>query len=842
MSEPVTSAAYGWAARLPWDLSNRFADASAPEQVRAPPASGRGTAIFKKKPRRTPRSQLTSQFALAALVMWASGAQGAESASETGPLPEVLVIGSTPVPGAAIDVDKIPGNVQMLSAADLSQRGTASLTRTLASNLSSININDNLDDPYQPDILYRGFEASPVLGTPQGLAVYQNGVRINEAFGDTVNWDLFPDVAINQVELVSYSPLYGLNALGGAISVTMKNGFTYHGADLELSGGSYGNRSVVAQVGVNSGAFGFYAAGTAIDSDGWRDFSSNTLRTLYAVLSMHTDRTMLDLTYTRADNTLSGQGSAPVQELAVDRSLVFTGPQRNVNTLNFFTLNGTFALTGDWSLQGVAYYRDYAQSVANGNTTSYVACVTPPGILCQPDGVTPLMNAAGETLPDISAGGTIPIGENDFEMTHSWGRGVTLQISSNAPILGRNNQFSAGTAIDYAATSFYTGAQIGVINSQLLVLPSDLIVNTPQNSPGALANGDPIPVSVDSVNKNFGAYLTDTVDITPELSLTASGRYNVTHIDLTDQLGTNLNGSNRFSHFNPAVGATYKIYPMVTLYGGFSTNTRTPTASEIECSDPLTPCLLPTNLAGDPPNLRQVIAHTSELGARGKTSAGSGGLTWNLSVFRTVLHDDIYGIATSVSQGFFQNIGDTRRQGIEAGLSYRAERWSAFLNYSLVQATFESALVVPSPSNPYQNASGDILVEPGDHLPGIPKHRLKLGIDYKVIPTWTVGTTASVISGAYYVGDEANLLAPLPGYTVVNLYSKYKPLPHLELFASINNLLSHKYATWGILSDPTGIGAPGIPPDAVTNGPGVDNRFQSPAPPFQVFAGVRLAL
>jgi iron complex outermembrane receptor protein len=791
--------------------------------------------------------QLNTQFALAALgLTWAAGAHSAEGAPEpqsaSPPLQEVLVVGSTPVPGTAIDIDKIPGNTRLLSAADLSRQGPASLTTALDASLSSVNVNADLDDPFQPDILYRGFEASPVLGTPQGLAVYQNGVRINEAFGDTVNWDLFPDIAINQVELVSSSPLYGLNALGGAISVTMKNAFTYQGADLEMSGGSYGNHSFVGQFGVNSGAFGLYVAGRALNWDGWRDFSSDRVRTLYAALSLHTDRTALDLSFARADNMLDGQGPAPVQELAVNREGVFTGPQSNVNTLNFLTLNGSFELTRRWSLQGAAYYRDYAQSVSNGNTTNYLACASAPGILCQPDGATPLMNAAGQTLPDISMGGTIPIGENDFEMIHAWGRGVTLQISASEPLLGRNNQFSIGAAVDYAATSFHTGAQLGVINSQLLVLPSDLIVDTPQNSPGAIANGDAVPVSVDSVNRNLAAYLTDTLDLTPALSLTASGRYNLTHIDLADRQGTNLDGGNRYAHFNPAGGVTYKILPTVTLYGGLSTNTRTPTASEIECSNPLTPCLLPTNLAGDPPNLRQVIAHTSELGARGQARRGSGELSWNLSVFRTVLHDDIYGIATSVSQGFFQNIGDTRRQGIEAGVSYRDERWSASLNYSLVQATFESALVVPSPSNPYSGARGDIQVQPGDHLPGIPEHRLKLGIDYEVAPAWTVGSAVNVVGSAYYVGDEANLLEPLPGYTVVNLYSRFRPLPHVEIFASINNLLDRRFATWGILSDPTGIGAPGIPPAAVTNGPGVDNRFLSPAAPLEVFAGVRLTL
>jgi iron complex outermembrane receptor protein len=322
--------------------------------------------------------------------------------------------------------------------------------------------------------------------------------------------------------------------------------------------------------------------------------------------------------------------------------------------------------------------------------------------------------------------------------------------------------------------------------------------------------------------------------------VTASGRYNIAHVDLADQLGSNLSGHNRFVHFNPALGATYRILPTMTVYGGLSENTRTPTASEIECSNPLTPCLLPTNLAGDPPNLRQVVAHTTELGVRGKSRLLGGDVSWNLSIFRTLLRDDIFGIATSVSQGFFQNIGDTRRQGVEAGVNYRSDTWSAYANYSFVQATFRSPLTVPSPSNPFQDVNGDIQVEPGNHLPGIPDHRLKLGGDYKILPQWSVGATLNLVSSFYYVGDESNQLAQIPGYTVVNLHTTYKPIPHFEVFASINNLFNRKYATWGILSDPTGIGAPGVPADGVTNGPGVDNRFLSPSAPFQAFGGVRI--
>jgi len=751
-----------------------------------------------------------------------------------------VVVEATAIPGgAAIDADKIPGNVQSLSASDLARNGSASLTQAMNTQLGSINIDDNLDDPFQPDILYRGFEASPVLGTPQGLAVYQNGVRINEAFGDTVNWDLFPDIAIDRVNIVSSNPVYGLNALGGAISVDMKNGFNYTGGDLELSGGSFGQRAAAAQYGANSGAFGIYVAAKTLDEGGWRDFSSDSLRQFYTDLSARTDRLSVDLSYTHADNHLNGQSAAPAQELAISRSLVFTGPQANDDQLNFLTLNGSFNATDHWSLQGVLYYRQYSQSVANGNATNYTACTTDAlaGSLCQSGGLTPVTSAAGQNLQDISDDGTIPIGENDFETIDSYGRGATLQASADQSILGHDNAFTAGLTLDYAHVDFHSGAQIGLINSQLVVLPSNLIVDTPESSPFGGT-----PVNLIANNKDLGGYVTDTFNVTPDLALTASGRFDVANIDLQDQLGTSLTGNSRFSHFNPAIGGTYKWLPTLTAYAGISTNTRTPTASEIECSDPLKPCLLPSNLAGDPPNLRQVVAHTAEFGVRGKSpvSGADAGLSWNLGAFRTNSFDDIYGIATSVSSGFFQNIGSTRRQGIEGGFNYRTDQWSYYFNVSYVDATFQSAIQLPSPSNPYQDVDGNIQVRPGDRLPGIPKNRIKTGVDYAVTPQWKVGASLIIVGSQYYFGDESNRNAPMPGYHVVNLHTTYQVARNVEIFGSIDNLFNARYATYGIYSDPTGVGAPGIPVDGVTNGPGVDNRFLSPAAPVAMFGGVRI--
>jgi iron complex outermembrane receptor protein len=772
----------------------------------------------------------------------AADAEGGPAAGQDLQVLPVVTVQATAIPGAELDADKVPGNVQSLSATDLSRTGQANLTGTLSTRLGSINIDANLDDPFQPDILYRGFEASPVLGTPQGLAVYQNGVRINEAFGDTVNWDLIPDIAIQRVTLVGSNPVYGLNAIGGAVSVTMKNGFDYHGADAELSGGSFGRRAAAVQYGASSQHLGIYVAGNALNSDGWRLFSSDQVRTLYGVLSARTDHTSVDLSYTGAHNNLDGEGAAPVQELAVNRSLVFTGPQANLNRLDFLTLNASLQASDTLSAQALLYYRHYAQRVANGDTSDYGSCSSAAlaGSLCQDDGLTPVNDAAGQALPDISDGGDVVIGQNDFEAIHAYGRGAGLQVIETHPLGGHGNHFAAGATLDYARVNFLSGTQVGVMSPQLVVLPSDLLVDTPEGSEFSAT-----PVNLQSLNRYYGLYLTDTFDVTRALSLTASGRYNLAYIDLQDLRGSELTGNNRYAHFNPAIGATFALRPTLTAYAGMSQDTRTPTASEIECSDPLRPCLLPSNLAGDPPNLRQVVGHTVELGVRGHvpaTPTAAGALSWNLGLFRTNVDDDIYGIATSVSSGFYQNIGATRRQGIEAGLNYRSSQWTAYLNYSYIDATFESALTLPSPSNPFRDDDGNISVKAGDRLPGIPQHRLKAGADLTLLPRWTAGASLVYVSDQHYFGDESNQNAPLPGYLVAGLHSAYQLSRHVRLFASIDNLFNSHYATYGIYSDPTGIGAPGVPADGVSNGPGVDNRFQSPAAPFAVYGGVRINL
>jgi iron complex outermembrane receptor protein len=739
------------------------------------------------------------------------------------------------MPGPALDIDKIAGNVEVLSAPDLSRNGTASLTTALGQQLGSINLNANLDDPFQPDITYRGFEASPVLGTPQGLAVYQDGVRVNEAFGDTVNWDLIPDIAIERVTIVSTSPVYGLNALGAGISIDMKNGFDYQGAEAHLWGGAFERRAADAQYGISTPNVGLYVAAATLHELGWREFSANTLQQLYAVLSARPGPVSLDLHVTTVDNRLQGAGATPVQELAIDRALVFTGPQVNENQLSFLSLNSAFMATPTLSLQALLYYREYGQQVENGNTTDYSECSTPnSALLCQPDGSTLLTNSDGVAVPDLSDGGRLPIGQIDREWIHSYGRGAAAQANDSAVLLGHANAFSAGITLDEAQIDFHSASEVGRLNAQLQVLPSGWLVDTPEGSQFTAT-----PVLLKSLERTSGIYLTDSYSLSSALTLTASARYNDATLELADQRGTLLSGSARYSHLNPAFGVTYKLSGNLTAYAGAAQNARAPTASEIECSNPTQPCLLPSTLSSDPPGLQEVLADTFELGLRGRMRSTP--LFWELGVFRTDVHDDIYGVATGLDQGYFQNIGSTRREGLEASLRLDRSHLSGYLSYSYVAATFQSPLMLPSAVNPAQQ-SGVIQVQPGDRMPGIPLQRLKLGLDALVGAGLRVGAALSLVSNQYFFGDESNSNAPLPGYAVVDLHSSYQFTKSLELFVRADNLLNAHYATYGIYGDPTGINAPGVPAGAAANSPNVDNRFESPAAPFALYAGLAFTL
>jgi iron complex outermembrane recepter protein len=742
-------------------------------------------------------------------------------------LPTVEVIAVSPVLGSGIDPDKVPANLRVLTDRDIHSEGVPDLPGALQRRVSSVTLTDVEGNPFQPNIQFRGFDVSPVIGTPQGLAVYQNGVRINEAFGETVNYDLIPEVAIDRLNLVTGNPVFGLNALGGALAIEMKNGFKFQGFEAEAHGGSFGRRAGSLQYGVQAGNLASYIAIDALNESGWRDLSPSELRRVYADLGARGERGEVHVNFTGADNRFGAVAATPIELLEQNRSAVFTFPQRFRNQLAMVTLNGDYKATDTLSFQGNFYYRGFRQQGIDGNTAEIDNCNRNVArrTLCLEDGTTILFDTSGNPIPSGAIGGGVP-GSVDRTRISSDGLGGALQLTSTAPLFGRPNHLVAGTSYDRGVSDFTGSSELGTVAPDLLVPGTGITIGplTPDLGPRNLR----------STNNYFGLYATDTFDLTEALAVTASGRFNYAEIRLQDRIGNALNGDNRYSRFDPALGATYKLGSALTAYAGYSEANRAPTPSELGCADPARPCLLANFVISDPP-LKQVAAHTYEAGLRGgfplgDTEEGGGRLDWNIGLFRTDLSDDIINVASSFpGRAFFQNAGDTRRQGIEAGLTYRSERWLVQAGYSLIDATFESALTLLSPNNPAA-ADGVINVRPGDHLPLVPQHRFKAGAEYRPAPAWILGADLVVASDQYLRGDEANQNPKIPAYWVVNLHASYDLTENVRLFALAQNLFDNKYETFGTFFEPGQIPFLGLR----------DPRTLTPAPPLGVFAGLRV--
>ena len=531
---------------------------------------------------------------------------------------------TTSEPGA-VDRDKIPSNVQTLSSAAFDHAVAPSLLDALARGLAGVSLGDQTGNQFQLDLNYRGFTASPVIGTPQGLAVYQNGVRINEVFGDIVNWDFIPENAINRMMLVPSDPIYGLNAIGGALSFDMKNGITYHGVQGEVNGGSYGRIGSLVQAGGEVGNISGYITADAIDDAGWRDDSPSQLRRVYADLGARGDQTEFHVTFTGADNNFGAAAATPVQMLNQDWASVYTIPQTTHNELAFLTTSASWTPTDTLAFQANAYYRGFWQSHVDGNGTAAMNSGCPdPSVLCFPnlDGtVSNLTTTAGQTVPATGQLGTSVLGEIDRTWTSTNSFGGTAQAASSADVFGHSNNFVIGLSIDRGLVQFSTTSELGTINADQfpVVQGVGLFIDQP--------SGDVAPVGLGAKTLYTGVYATDTFDLTSRLSLTAGGRYNVASIDLQDELGDDpgLTGSHNYSRFNPTVGFTYKINRNVNVYASYSEANRAPTPLELECSDPLRPCLIDNALVGDP-SLKQVVSHTVEAGVRGRFDAAGGAL------------------------------------------------------------------------------------------------------------------------------------------------------------------------------------------------------------------------
>jgi outer membrane receptor protein involved in Fe transport len=739
--------------------------------------------------------------ALSLMLASAFLAGSAIAAEDQVDLGEIEVIGTTPIGGVGLEADKIPTKTQSADAEDIERIQSLDLSDLLNRTMGSVNISAAQNNPFQPNLNYRGFTASPLVGSAQGLSVYMDGIRVNEPFGDAINFELLPEAAMANVDLVSGSnPVFGLNTLGGALSIRTKTGFTHPGHSLEAYTGSFGRDSGTVESGGSDGNFAYYVTGSITKEDGWRDYSPSRVEQFFSNLSYANENTTLDLGITAVDSDLNGNGAAPVELVAQDRDSVFTYPDNTQNELRMFTLNGSHWINDSTMLAANTYYRRSDRSSFNGDGGEFEA--DGGGNLVDDDDNDIRTSAGTVNVADFSNpnydvevedGEVEGLGLNNRSETEqdSWGFGV--QTTSFKDLFGRENQLTVGASFDKSDVDYSASSEIAYLTD-----------TRGTDGTGVTLLDELVDGNIKT--NTYSLFFTNTHSLTERLDLTVGGRYNWIAIDIsgTSQGGTqDLNESGNthdFKRFNPSVGMTYALKDNLTTYANYSESNRAPTPSELTCAEPDSPCAYPNAFLADPP-LDDVVAKTIEAGLRGQQET----FNWSAGVFYTELNDDLFFFNDAdddtpvLNTGVFDNIDKTARTGLELSANGAVSKFSWFAHYSYIRATFEDDF---SYSREVDEEDAVFNVSKGDRLPSQPEHNVNIGLDYAFTNKLTLGTTASYRSSQYYRGDEANVDKKIEGYTVVNLHGRYKVTENLEFFGRIDNVFDSEYESFGLYGEP----------------------------------------
>ncbi len=737
------------------------------------------------------------------------------------PAPEQVVVVGTLDSGIGLERDKMAGTLQSLSADSLAAGHGATVLTALGHEAAGVSLSDLQGNSMFQDLRFHGFEASPLQGVAQGLAVYQNGMRLNEAFGDTVNWDAVPQTAIARLDVWAANPVFGLNALGGAVNMVMKNGFTWAGTEMSAQGGSFGHGMATAQYGVVDGDLSFYGAAEGVTDGGWRLHSGSQLARLYGDIGWRNGDSEFHLVATAAQSGLGVVGPTPIEAAAADSKAVFTWPQTTQNRTASLTLNGKSLLDEHWQLEGAVYARTLRQRHADGNDADFERCSNSssfPGKLCLEDDAftrpSPFTGAAALNFRNQFAildqnGNAIAFvagthyGSLDRTYTDTASLGGTAQATSDAKLFGLTNYLTFGGSVDHSAIGFRSTSTLSRIFPDLSVAVDSTLAGS-----GSIirTNGNLgyAPVTLAGTTDYYGLYAVDALDLTPDLTLTAGLRLNAADIATRDRSGAapELTGQHGYAHINPLAGLSYRITDAVTAFGNYSQANRAPTPLELDCADAAKPCLLEGSLVADP-SLKQVVAQNGEVGLRGRMQGAGGVLQWSASLFRSDSGNDIVALASAIQgRGYFTNVAATRRQGADLSARFTAEGWSTHVSYSFLDASYQFSGTLASPNNPSASAAGNVSVTPGRHIPLNPANSLKAGGEWEMLPGLTLGADLAFTGSQYFDGDHANQNAKLPSFTSVSLHGAYELGGGWQVFAVVDNLLDSHAASYGTYFDP----------------------------------------
>ncbi|HVZ61491.1 MAG TPA: TonB-dependent receptor [Terriglobales bacterium] len=851
----------------------------------------RGANVFGNLPLGRYRLEVSKeQFATQSVVVEIQTATAVERVVTMALAPvasTVTIVGTTPLPGVDLLREQMPYPVQGGSAADIENSGALALSDFLNLRLSGIHVNEIQGNPYQPDINYRGYTASPLLGTPQGLSVYMDGVRLNQPFGDVVSWDLIPRLAISEVTLLpSSNPLFGLNTLGGALSIQTKDGRSQPGMDLKLTGGSFGRITGDLEYGgSNSKGLNWYTASTLFFEDGWRSSSPSNVRQFFGKLGWQRRKTTLGLTLAYANNSLIGNGLQDQRFLSRDYGSIYTKPDVTANRSPLINLSVRHAASNSLTLSGNFYYRYIRTSTLNGDinddsldqqvyqpNATERAALTAAGYKGFPLSGE---NASNTPFPSWRCIAQVLLRDEPGEkcnglINRSSARqhnyGFSGQFTWWSRPGSQHNQFTAGAAYDRSKVDFTQSSQLGYLNPDRSITGLNAFAD---GVTGGDVDGAPFDTRVDlHGSPSTGSfYLTDTFTVNRALSMTFSGRYNRTTIENRDRIlpaggSGSLNGYNVFDRFNPAAGVTLNPWRFLGFYVSYSEGNRAPTSIELGCADPAQPCKLPNALAGDPP-LNQIVTRTWEAGVRSGDDESR--VSWSTGWFRGNNTNDILFVASQQTGfGYFKNFGQTRRQGFDLDANSRIWRFTVGGGYTFLDATFQSPELVDGSGNSTNKKAlagvpgveSTIAIQPGAGIPLIPQHMVKAFADLRATSRFSLSISMVAASSSYARGNENNQHQPdgrfylgegtSSGYGIVNLGGRYQVHPRVQIFAQINNLLNTHYDTAAQLAATgfTDTGAFAARPFPAVNGefPLRSATFSAPGAPIGAWGGVKFKL
>lgn len=721
----------------------------------------------------------------------------------------------TPMPGLLMDKSTSTTNVQSATGKEIAESKALNVTEFMNSEIQSVSINDYAGNPFQQDLNFRGFTASPSIGTPQGISAYLDGVRINEAFGDVVNWDLIPMNAIQSLDLIPGSnPMFGLNTLGGALAIRTKTGFTDQHARGQILIGDWGRQQTQFSNGINNGTVGLFTAYNHFEEDGWRKNSPSSVRQLYNNATIKLPMGEINLSALNVDTNLTGNGMLPFETAAIDKTQVFTSPDGVKNNLGHYNLNGRWDVSDNMSISGLAYLRKLNQKAIGGDVYD------PYGKLINAWGADvndtkefefdsfgdPVLDANGDPVQKTTI---VPGGETSklngmFTNTtlEQTSKGLALQTTLELD----KHQMAAGITYDRNSVTFVQSqllAQIdenhviNAITDPAFVNAGYFVANTPiirNNLKGSSTTKSVFFSDTwsprDNLHITYGARLNWTNVRNTLVSDTGKELYNFGALDLLPARqrclvqGDNSptrgrfvcsEGDYNYFSFNPAIGITWEVNEDLTSYTNISRGARTPTVVELGCANDKTKsnepastnyqfgCSIPTSLSSDP-YLKQVRSTAYEAGLRGTDY----GFDWNFGVFRTELKDDILFVPLGrKNRGVFDNFGETLRQGIEMGMKGQIGKSSLRLNYTYMLATFESPSRIINDSNSTNtarltpgNPQAYVNVEPGDELPGMPNHIVQASWGYQMNDRFDTTLSMVMHSSSYVRGNENNDHAP----------------------------------------------------------------------------------